>query len=196
MPVPYRKTPRAIEIGTAAYLDVLWFPQERVFYGGLLIVDGKGQPQEFVHNKATAPAGALWSQKKIVATGIAMLAHSLFEACRREPDILICLSDLGDTDYLKTEIAPSIPFVQVAPERGEFPAEWNWINEPPSPGMRAAILAQELARRGFTMEPFERLRDALRLVYPQTDWNGERVAPCNPSLALPEAERESCGARL
>ena len=170
MPVPYRKTPRAAEIGVAAYLDIVFLPTDRAFFGGLLIIDGKGQPQEFVHNTLSAPSGLLWSEAKLQTMGIALMAHSLFDACRREPDLLICLAALGSPEFLKTEIAPSIPFVQVVPEQQSLPAEWNWINEPPSAGMRASLLAQELSRRGDIVEPFERLRHALRLVYPQASW--------------------------
>src|SRR5579862_316266 len=171
MPVPYRKTPRAAEIGQAAFLDIVWRGSSRTFYGALLVVDGKGQPQEFVHNTLTAPSGPLWPEEKVRTMGTALLAHSLFDACRREPDLLICLPELGAPDYCRTEIAPSIPFVQVVPGRDGLPAEWSWINDPPSSGMRAAILAQELARRGFIEEPFERLRHGLRLVYPHAPWH-------------------------
>lgn len=168
MPVPYRKTPRAAEIGQAAYLDILWLPAEHTFYGGLLIIDGKGQPQEFVHNTLAAPSGLLWPDDKVRSLGNVMLAHSLFDACRREPDLLISLPTLGSPEVCRAEIAPSIPYVQVMPAEEGIPAQWNWINEPPSDAMRAAILAQELARRGYIVEPFERLRHALRLVYPQS----------------------------
>ena len=171
MPVPYRKTPRAAEVGQAAYVHILWLPLERVFYGGLLIIDGKGQPQEFVHNSLAAPSGILWPEEKVRDMGTAMLTHSLFDACRREPDLLVALPSLGAPEYLKTEIAPSIPFVQVSPPREGLPAEWSWVNDPPSSGMRASILAQELARRGYIVEPFERLLHGLRLVYPQADWD-------------------------
>ncbi|MCW3099830.1 MAG: hypothetical protein JWL77_5448 [Chthonomonadaceae bacterium] len=170
MPVPYRKTPRAAEVGQAAYLDILYLPADRTFYGGLLILDGKGQPQEFVHNTLAAPSGALWPEDTVLSLGVVMLVHSLFDACRREPDLLVSLPSLGSPEMCRTEIAPSIPFAQVAPAEEGIPAEWNWINEPPSSGMRAAILAQELARRGFIVEPFERLRYALRMVYPQAAW--------------------------
>jgi hypothetical protein len=171
MPVPYRRAPRAAEIGHAAYLDLLFSPTDRVFYGGLLILDGKGQPQEFVHNTLAAPSGPLWPEEKVRSMGIAMLSHSLFDACRREPDLLVCLPALGSPDFCKTEIGPALPFVQVVPAQGEAPAEWSWINDPPSPGMRASLLAQELARRGFIIEPFERLRRGLHVVYPQADWS-------------------------
>ena len=170
MPVPYRKTPRAAEIGQAAFVEVLYAPPERAFYGGLLILDGKGQPQEFAHNTLVAPAGLLWPEDRVRSMGVAALAHSLFDACRREPDLLVCLPSLGPPDYCRTEIAAAIAFAQVVPPRGDAPAEWSWINDPPSSGMRAAILAGELERRGFVVEPFERLRRALRIVYPHAAW--------------------------
>ena len=170
MPVPYRKTPRAAEFGQAVYLDVLWLPTDRALYGALMIIDGKGQPQEFVHNMLTAPGGLLWQKESVISLGTVKLTHSLFDACRREPDLLVCLPSLGSPDYLKNEIAPSVPFVQVVPESGDVPAEWNWINDPPSSGMRAAILAQELAKRGYITEPFDRLHSALRMVYPHASW--------------------------
>jgi hypothetical protein len=171
MPVPYRKTPRAAEFGQAAYLDILWSAADRAFYGALLIIDGKGQPQEFVHNRLAAPTGILWPEEKVRSMGMALLAHSLFDACRREPDLLVCLPLLGSPDYCRAEISPFVPFAQVFPAHEGVPAEWSWINDPPSSSMRASILAQELARRGFIIEPFERLRQGLRAVYPQAVWN-------------------------
>ncbi len=173
MPVPYRRAPRAAEVGQAAFLDVLWAPADRAFTGGLLVLDGKGQPLEFVHNTLAAPSGLLWTPDKVRHMGVPLLAHSLFDACRREPDLLVGLASLGSPDFCSAEIAPAVPFAQVVPPREDLPAEWNWINTPPSSGMRAAVLAQELVRRGFLIEPFARLREALRLVYPDAVWPDE-----------------------
>src|SRR5579884_3283368 len=170
MPVPYRKTPKAAEIGCAAYLDIFWIRSAHTFYGALLLVDGRGQPMEFVHNTLTAPSGFLWPEEQVKAVGVAMLAHSLFDACRREPDLLVCQATLGTPDYCRVQLAPAIPFAQVAPATEDDPAEWIWINEPPTPGMRAYALYQELSRRGFALEPFERLYEGLRTVYPQSPW--------------------------
>jgi len=170
VPIPYRKTPRAAEYGLAAYIDVVWLELDRVFCGAVLIVDGKGQPQEFVHNSASAPSGILWPEDKVRANGVALVVHSLFDASRRDADLLVCMPTLGTPEYCLSEIAPSIPFVQVVPEQPGIPAEWSWINSQPTAGMRAAILAAELARRGFVTEPFERLHDGLRVVYPNATW--------------------------
>jgi hypothetical protein len=167
MPVPYRKTPRAVVTGLAAFLDVVWIEPERTLYGGLLIIDGLGQPVEFVHNIAVAPSGIAWDDASRVALGTPRLVHSLFDTCRREPDLIIAQSTLGEADFINAEIAPALPFALVTPAQGALPAEWSWINTPPSPGMRATFVAAELERRGLFIEPFARLRDALRVVYPQ-----------------------------
>lgn len=163
MPVPYRKASRAEEEGAAAFLDVAWVPASRTFYGALLLVDSRGRPLEFVHNSLAAPAGFLWPATQVHRLGVASLAHSLFEACRREPDLLVCPAELGSRDFCRTEIAPSIPFA-----RSE--QEWTWVNDPPSPAMRAHRLAQLLQQRGLATEPFERLRAGLREVYPEAPW--------------------------
>jgi len=170
MPVPYRKTPKAVEIGCAAYLDVVFLRSVGAYYGALLLMDGRGQPQEFVHNTLNAPTGFLWPEAKVRSLAVAALARSLFDACRREPDLLVCLSSLGTPEFCRIELAPMIPFAQITPAHDDVPAEWNWINDPPAAGMRADALYHELAKRGFILEPFERLRDGLRIVYPQAPW--------------------------
>jgi len=171
MPVPYRKTPRAAETGSAAFVDVVWLEPSRTLYAGMLLMDGKGQPLEFVHNSMEAPADPLWPDDKLLPAAVAGLVHTLFDACRRDPDLIAVPAGLGSPEYCRTEIAPAIPFAQVAAEQNGMPAEWNWINAPPSPGMRAHQLAQELTRRGFLVEPFDRLRSALRIIYRDAPWH-------------------------
>jgi hypothetical protein len=170
MPIPYRRTPRAAEIGQAAFFDVIWSEEDRALYGGLLIIDGKGQPLEFVHNSAAAPSGELGPEGKMLLLGIAAVAHSLFDGCRRDPDLLVCLASLAPPGFCRAELAPMLPFAQVVPETDTTPAEWGWVNEPPTSAMRAAILAEELLRRGMVVEPFVRLRLALRALYANARW--------------------------
>lgn len=62
MPIPYRKVPRADEDGVAAFLDVVWLKAARTFHGGLLLLDSRGRPLEFVYNTLTAPTGFLWPE--------------------------------------------------------------------------------------------------------------------------------------
>ncbi|MBI5016773.1 MAG: hypothetical protein HZB55_14975 [Deltaproteobacteria bacterium] len=166
MAIPYRKAPRAADVGVAAYLDVVVRAggAERLLLGALLLMDGRGQPLEFVHNTLSAPTGFLWPDERVDVLGIAALGHSLFDACRREPDLLLCLPTLGPPTILHTELAPSIPFALI-PDGAEDLEAWTWINAPPSAGMRAHALCEELCRRGLVREPFARLRKGLREVY-------------------------------
>lgn len=167
MAVPYRKTPRTIATGLAAFVDVAWVEPERTLYGGLLIIDALGQPVEFVHNFAVAPSGIAWDESCSAKLGTPQLVHSLFDACRREPDLVVTTASLGDAQFVNEEIAPAVPCARVAPASGALPAEWSWVNSPPAAGMRAAFIATELEKRGLFIEPFGRLRLALQAVYPQ-----------------------------
>ena len=171
MPVPYRKAPKAAGEGCAAYLDAVWFRSIRTCYAALLLLDGRGQPLEFLHNHIVAPSGFLWPDQQVTALGIADLAHSLFAACRRDPDLIFCLETFGTPEFCRTEIAPVIPFAQVVPGAEDFPDSLAWLNDPPSPGMRAFTLAQELEKRGFLIEPFQRIRYGLREIYPDAPWH-------------------------
>jgi len=162
--IPYRKGPKAADIGIAAYLDVVQPGRERVLLGALLLIDGRGQPLEFVHNAFSAPDGFLWPDEQVRAIGVVTLAHSLFDACRREPDLLLCLPSLGRCGFLRAELTPSIPFALVA-ESARDPSAWTWVTAPPSTGMRGHALCEELCRRGLVHEPFDRLRKGLREVY-------------------------------
>jgi hypothetical protein len=166
MAIPYRKATRSIDEGCVAYLDVLHMPAQHTFYGALFLIDGKGRPLEFVHNVLAAPSGFLWDSARVRALGIAMLTHSLFEACRREPDLLICRDTLGSIEFCREEIAPAIPFAQVKPMPEGIPAEWHWVNDPPGPGMRAHTLFETLRVHGMLLEPFQRITQGLREIYP------------------------------
>jgi hypothetical protein len=167
MAVPYRKTPRAVATGLAAFIDTIWIEPERTLYGGLLVIDGLGQPVEFVHNIAIAPTGIAWDAENCVKLGTPRLIHTLFDTCRREPDLIVAQSSFGDADFINAEIAPALPFALVTPAQDALPAEWSWINTPPTPDMRASFVAAELERRDLFIEPFSRLAEALRVIYPQ-----------------------------
>src|SRR5579863_4573167 len=110
MSIPYRKVPVSTSAKYAAYLEVVWIPSVRAFYGGLLVIDGRGQPIEFVYNTVAAPSGFLWPAEQVASVGTASLSRSLFEACQCEPELLVCRESLGNPEYCKTGIAVSIPF--------------------------------------------------------------------------------------
>jgi hypothetical protein len=169
MPVPYKKRPRATREGCVAYLDVLALGPPTTFYAALLLLDSRGQPLEFVHNSLSTPSGFLWPEDRSREWATASLAHSLFDACRREPELLLCPSTLGTPEFCATELAPSLPCALLTPDEEEGTA-WTWVNDPPTPGMAAWTLTEELRRRGYLMEAFARLRRGLREVYPEAPW--------------------------
>jgi hypothetical protein len=167
MAVPYHRAPRSIGDGCAAFLDVLYPRPVRQLYGALLLLDGRGEPLEFIYTCAEAPTGFLWPEPRVIEAATTAIAHSLFDACRRDPDLLIGCSTLGSAEFCRTELAPTIPFLQVTLAADHIPAGRAWINDAPGPGMRAATLFQSLLDRGFLQEPFDRLRAGLREVYPE-----------------------------
>lgn len=188
MPVPYRSVPKAASEGCAAYLDAVWLRSERTLYAALLLLDGRGQPLEFLYNHLVAPGGFLWPEEQVAALSVAELAHSLFAACRRDPDLLLCLDTLGQTETLRTEIAPMVPFAQVILGVGDAPTEIVWLNTPPADGSRATQLIGELQRRNFLSEPFERIHYGLREVYPQAPWP---IVSREKSRRTPQTERKA-----
>ncbi len=198
MPVPYRKLPRAAQEGIAAFVEVQRSRTARQLVGALLLIDGRGQPLEFVHNVVDAPGGFLWPEEKVRAVGTVVLAHSLFDACQREPDLLVCRDTLGSVDFCREELAPSIPFAQVAEGEDDAPLAWSWINDPPASGMRAHALYEHLAKRGFVEEPFARLRDGLRIAYPEAFQAPARggSTSANPSHSSHSSNPSATGRRI
>jgi hypothetical protein len=164
MAIPHRRPQDSPEDGCAAYLDVI-AGQGGVLLGALLLVDRRGRPLEFVHNRTDPPGGWMWPNELQVKACAAAIAHSLFDACRREPDLVLCKRTLGPNDFLRTQLAPSIPMLVIwAAAEGEI--HWEWVNDPPTPGMRSHALAPELESRGFLFEPFHRIVRGLRELYP------------------------------
>lgn len=164
MAVPYRKPQAKPEDGCAAYLEVI-AGQSDVRLGALLLLDRCGRPLEFVHNRTAPPGGWMWPADLQAGACVAAIAHSLFDACRRDPDLVVCQHTLGPRDYLRGEIAPSIPLLVVWPA-ADGRIQRDWVNDPPTAGMRAHALAPELEARGFLFEPFRRIQRGLRELYP------------------------------
>ncbi len=170
MPIPHRKPG---EDGVAAFLDVAWLEPARTFYGAILLINAQGGPLEFVYNSLAAPAGFLWPEAQVRRQGVPGLVRTLFSACRREPDLLVAPTSLGEPDFCRQELAPSIPFALAEPGTPELPPQWTWLNAAPVYPMRAHSLALLLHRRGLASEPLERVRAGLREVFTSAAWDDE-----------------------
>jgi hypothetical protein len=166
MPLPYHRPSRSLTEGCAAFLDILKAPNGQQFHGALLVVDGRGEPLEFVYNSVDAPAGFLWPEPRVAEAATLALTRSLFEACVRTPDLLVALARLAPIEVCRRELAPAIPFLLVAPPEGGLPESYVWVNDPPGPSMRADAVFQSLQERGFLLEPFSRIAAGLSEIYP------------------------------
>lgn len=165
MPIPYRRAPRALVDGSAAFFDVLFPGEDARAYGGLLVLDGKGEPLEFVYNTVESPTGFLWPVARSREASTVALAHSLFDACRREPDVLFGAAHLAGVEFCRQELATGVPFALVQPGDGAVPVSWVWVNEPPPPGSRAAAVFESLQDRRMLQEPFQRVTRGLEEVF-------------------------------
>jgi|YNPMSStandDraft_1061717.scaffolds.fasta_scaffold04757_2 hypothetical protein len=172
MPVPYYRQAPAKDGPCAAFLDVVWDADKSRFLGCLLLIDARGRPLEFVHTELKAPSGFLWPEDDVRRLGTVQVAHALFDACQKEPVMVVCRSTLGAPEFLRREIAPSIPFAQVQlAEDGDL--SWSWVTAPPGAAHPADRLYRELVDRGYVWEPFERIARGLREVYPDFDARAE-----------------------
>ncbi len=165
MPIPYHRVPPSTSGPLAAYLLSTAGKTPKELLGGLLVIDGRGQPVEFVHNCIEVPSGLLWPAPGVEAAGFAALAHSLFEACRAQPDLLVIEHGLGTPHYIREKVAPLIPTCIVSQSQEDNPSTYAWVNEAPAIGTSAHLLIEELAERGFLHEPFDRIRRALAETY-------------------------------
>jgi hypothetical protein len=150
-------------------LDAYWIPSRRRLIGALLLIDGRGQPLEFVHNVVSGPDGFLWPGDQVLRESMLALCQSLFDACKREPDLLVGSERIGTAEFCRTELAPAIPFALVVSTDADV-IEWGWVNNPPTASMAASELAEEIKARGFSVEPFDRIRLGLREVYGDEPW--------------------------
>ena len=164
MPIPYRRLAPSGRPRTAAYLKVDRPAHVRLLYGALLLLDAHGHPLEFVHNRLVLPGGFLWPDERVLPAGLTALCHSLFDACRGEPDLLLAEAGLAEPAFLAQGLAPSVPFGIVGPGQSACP-EVAWVNGPPGAGMPAAQLVEELADHRLLAEPFQRARLGLTEAY-------------------------------
>lgn len=167
MPIPYHRRTVAFGGSCAAFLHVDWDTERTRLLGALLIIDGQGRPLEFAHTDLRVPSGFLWPEEQVWMHGTIEVAHALFEACQRKPELLVCRANLGEAEFLRNEIAPVIPFavVELLEDRQ---VSWSWLGTPPGATHPAQLLQKDLISRGYSLEPFERVVKGLREIYPDS----------------------------
>jgi hypothetical protein len=174
--VPFKDAAELDAGGTAAFLRLLPASDASQGRGAALFqVNARGAPVEFTYNRLDLPSGALWRPEQLEREAAKALARSLFEAARRTPLVLLCLSGEIDAALFVEDLEVQIPVcrVTVGGDRGPFDSPRDaasgervvsgdatthlfWRPALPSPESPPRRLVTTLAARGLLLEPFER----------------------------------------
>jgi hypothetical protein len=171
--VPFKDAAELEAGGTAAFLRVLPGRHEHERRGALFQVNARGAPVEFTFNRVDLPPVALWRPEELEREAAKALARSLFEAARRTPLVLLCLTAELDAGLLTEELEVQIPVCRVGVDTEDAPfsggpepaeqvisgglrAHLFWRPALPSAESPPRRLVAGLASRGLLLEPFER----------------------------------------
>jgi hypothetical protein len=181
MPIPFHDDESVEELGFAAFLHLE--PVGETLRGGLLFLNARGEPQEFVYNPLELLSDVLWRPADRLPAARRRLAATLFRAATLSPLFLFARAAATPTDLfgpggqvvleipvgrvsLQEETARPAP-TEVLREMETFDAAGTvcmarvlWTPQPP-----AAPLLPLLAERGLIIEPFDRAAAGLREAY-------------------------------
>jgi hypothetical protein len=168
--VPFKDAAELDAGGTAAFLRVLPGRHQDERRGALFQVNARGAPVEFTYNRVELPPCKLWRLEQLERESAKALAMSLFEAARRTPLVLLCLTAEIDPGLFTEDLEVQLPVCRIAVEGDDDPVEKAepvvsggttmhlfWRPAQPSPESPPRRLVTTLAGRGLLLEPFERI---------------------------------------
>jgi hypothetical protein len=149
--------------GSVAYLRFVHDSQDlRLISGGLLVVNSRGEPLEFVFGQVCRPPTMLrlFGDKEIKA--FALLARGLFSNVKESPLILYTLKEeLADSSFggfLKL----GIPLLTFSNVYNDQPITAAWGSEVHfTDGSAQAKIHGTLVEKKLLYEPFDRVRDGI-----------------------------------
>lgn len=166
----------------AAFFRVL--PTEPdTFVGGLLVINGLGEPLEFAYSRVRAKYRFLWLERDLGLAVTRELLTSLLDLCPRDPSALFFLAREVPADLFVEQLDIPRPVARVARDDetlgaaeieqheaipGDPAVQLFWVRGRPSDATSAHGLAVRLASRGLLLEPFERVVAGLREAYELT----------------------------
>lgn len=171
MPVPFRNAAEMEAGGAAAFFRIRAGGADLDRAGGLLQVNGRGEPLEFTYSRLERPTGSLWSSDGVELAATRALAAGVFEAAQRTPIVLMCLAAEIPTQLLTDELRVQIPVCRLARPNDEVdsgdvveeisnggePIRLAWRPRAPSTHSPVRRLVDALASRGLLLEPFDRV---------------------------------------
>ncbi len=165
MPIPFRDAGEIEELGAAAFLRFIRDTTGTAVVAGVLLVDARAEPLEFVHHWIALPGGTLWSVAEAWRYAGRRLTAELFRALGRTPGFLLVLDTPASELWLR-DLEIGIP-AGIMEDMGERRATAvRWLGEAPPLSSPAGRLYDRLASRGLLAESFDRVARALREFHP------------------------------
>jgi len=119
MTVPFRTVEAEDERTYAGFLRVI--RSDDGFDGALFVVNGKGEPIEFVFSRVTTPRTVLWRPGDLRRRAARELAASLFNVATSRACVLFAKADEIDPGFFSAEIETTIPTCRVAQQMAAVP---------------------------------------------------------------------------
>lgn len=168
MPIPFNDLAEDSDLGLAAFLRFEEEPNRRGMRGALFLVTSRGVPVEFSFTRIDVAASFLWRAGDARRHAIANLSKVLFEACSRQPDLILALADEVAPQVFTEDLHVGIPICRVSSLGANTHATTEvsenlsdtpglfWVDEQPDAGSSTCQLLEALRLRQLLTEPFER----------------------------------------
>jgi hypothetical protein len=140
-------------VGAAGYVAIVETKRSTGIEGGLLVVNGDGEPLAFCRNRGTFGRTALWQGKFGRRHLLRALVRSLQDASSVQPDVLLFSAD---SEWSPNDLDLTLPLGVIRAGRV------NWVTDRPGEETPAAAVLEALQRHNLLTEPVDRCREALR----------------------------------
>lgn len=174
MPVPFRDAQHIDELGTAAHLRIERASGGMEIYGGLLVINARGEPLQFTYTRATTEYSTLWRQGDIHRHAVRSVAERLFAECPQVPRIVLCLAQEIPAGVFGEDLIVAVPVCRIDGQGAGGSSVANvggnsysvsWFPVAPEPDSVEQRLFAELIRRNLVMDGFDRTTRGLREAY-------------------------------
>ena len=166
MPIPFRDADDVEELGAAAFLKLERSESGSAYLGALLLINARGEPLEFTHNRIDLPRTFLWRPADLRRHAERKLTASLLGICAATARLLLCRSDEVGAELFSQDIRVSIPVGRIGgpvgptepldEESGEVvdapePVHIFWYPEPPADDSVERLLLARLSACGLLL---------------------------------------------
>ena len=168
MPIPFNDLAEDLGLGLAGYLRFEEEPNGRGMRGALFMTTSRGEPIEFSFTRIDVAASFLWRAGDAIRHAVASLSKVLFEACSKQPALILALAEEVAPQVFSEDLHVGIPICRVSslgasihapteiPENVTDTLSLIWVGEQPDAESSTRRLLEALRVRQLLTEPFER----------------------------------------